>query len=151
MEEYTRMDPISEYMCRRCAMMGTYNRLVAQRDRLASIAPPTPPSLEQQITRDPTSVLLDSLTPPTASISASTTTSSKSKKNRLREVKKLLEKVRCAVDASDFEREIEGIRIERILGPAGKMINFARVSLSLFVVKVMSSQLTVSPLRHPRY
>lgn len=90
---------------------------------------------------DPTSINLDSISPsyPASTSSSATTTAtkagavSKSKKKRLNDVKKLLEQVRSAIDASDFEREIgDSVRIERVLGPAGKMINFARVSPPLF-------------------
>lgn len=97
MDEYTKIDPISEYSCRRCTLTATYDRLLAQQDRLSTPAEPD-------------------------------TALSKSKRNRLRDVKKLVEKVKSSIDATDYERDLgPEIRAEKVYGPAGKELKFARV------------------------
>lgn len=103
-------------------MLATFDRLAAQRDRLAS-SPPTPNPVTSAMEIDP--ALLDEklVVAPAGPAPAAT----KSKKNRLREVKKLVEQTRSAIDASDFERDMGPIKVEKVWGPAGKQIKFARV------------------------
>lgn len=50
-----------------------------------------------------------------------------SKKDRKRKIQKLVDKVQVAVDAADFEKEIEDVKMGRAETAAGKTVKFARV------------------------
>lgn len=118
MHEFTKTDLLSDYNCQRCAMLATLSRLQSQRDRLALTAAtptpiPTPPSNPFDLPPNP----------PASSGGKSTS----SKKDRKRKIQKLVDKVQVAVDAADFEREIEDVKLERAETAAGKTVKFARV------------------------
>jgi hypothetical protein len=52
-----------------------------------------------------------------------------SRKDRRRKVQKLVDRIKDAADAGDWERELgEDIKVERSEVAAGKMTRFARVS-----------------------
>lgn len=56
---------------------------------------------------------------------------SQSKKDRRKKVQKLVDRVKLALDAGDFEKELGSeIKVERVEGLAGKQVRFARVRCS---------------------
>lgn len=139
--EYTKTDLVSAYNCRRCALLATLSKYEAQRDRLALQPEPT------------TSTALDASTPvgtkrgqsrsrpanpfelpPEPALStAAPTKMTASRKDRRRKVQKIVDRIKDAADAGDWERELgEDIKVERSEVAAGKMTRFARVSSPAF-------------------
>ncbi|GAA5851001.1 hypothetical protein JCM8547_009152 [Rhodosporidiobolus lusitaniae] len=124
LQEYTKPDPITDYVCRKCSMLATLSRLEAQRDRLAlvpstsstptSLPPPASPANPFELPPEP----------PSSAAPAKMTSSSK---ERRRKIQKLVEKVQTAVDANDYEKDLgEDVKLERAEGAAGKMVKLAR-------------------------
>ncbi|KDE04054.1 hypothetical protein MVLG_05493 [Microbotryum lychnidis-dioicae p1A1 Lamole] len=149
LDEWTKLDLLSDYACRKCCLAATLTKLEEQRDRLA---------------------LVDSVTTLTASTENCTTTSSGSTSNRIvksseaanafellldsasystrtdavraapgvpkmtssranrrRKVQKIINQVKEAFDAGDYEKEFGNeVKVEKVFGPAGKLVRFAR-------------------------
>lgn len=133
------MELISDYACRRCSLLATHDKLLAQRDRLA-LAPPPPaaiPSLSSSYKPSliPASAASTPGEPPPAPASPFVIppppvqpVMTQSRKDRRRKVQKLVDRVKAALDAGDFERELgDEVKVERVEGPAGKQVRFARV------------------------
>ncbi|BGO88882.1 hypothetical protein NBRC10512_002239 [Rhodotorula toruloides] len=121
--EYTKTDLISEYDCRKCAMLATLAKLEGQRDRLALTASsdrassPPPPAKS----KNPFEL------PPEATTEGKAKTMTASRKDRRRKMQKLVDKVKSAVDAGDWEKEFgEDVKMERSGSAAGKLVRFAR-------------------------
>lgn len=122
--EYTKADLITEYDCRRCAMHATLARVEEQRDRLALVAPPvstspaSPPS-----GRNPYE-----LSPESAAGDGKVKTMTTSRKERRRKAQKIVDRVKAAVEAADWETSLgDDIKLEKGNSPAAKMVRFARV------------------------
>ena len=126
------MEVISDYICRKCSLLATRDKLVAQRDRLA-LAPSSSPS---------------PATPSNPFEIPTTLVMTQSRKDRRKKVQKLVDKVAAAIEAGDFERELgDDIRIERVEGPAGKLVRFARVSRPALTCRI--TRLTQQRDRRP--
>ena len=111
------MDLLSGYACRKCSIQATLLKLEAQRDRLALILPPLPPS-------DPS--------PPSSfdiPVQANTPVMTKSRKDRKKKVQALVARVKAVLEAADYEKSLPvEIKVERVEGPAGKTVRLSRVS-----------------------
>ncbi|KAK4052024.1 ubiquitin-specific protease ubp1 [Microbotryomycetes sp. JL201] len=144
LQEHTKIDLLSDYVCRKCSITATLDKLAAQRDRLALTVPPTearstvPPASAQvkdssakpQAMNGFSILEADASTSSGPSTTPTTTlkTMTSSRKDRKRKVQKVLDKLQAVTAASDFERELsgEGIKVEKVSGPAGKQTKFAR-------------------------
>jgi hypothetical protein len=102
-------------------MLATLSRLQTQRDRLAVVASSSPAPSPSKPPNNPFELPPE---PPSA-VAAGKMTSSK--KDRKRKIQKLVDRVQVAVDAADFEKEIEDVKMERAETAAGKTVKFARV------------------------
>lgn len=119
--EFTKLDLISDYACRKCSLLATRDKLVAQRDRLALALPPPPPPPSSS---PPNAFEIPPPPPPPTAAPAMT----QSRKDRRKKVQKLVDRVASAIAAGDFERELgDDIKVERVEGPAGRQVRFARV------------------------
>ncbi|GAA5896958.1 hypothetical protein JCM6882_007316 [Rhodosporidiobolus microsporus] len=124
--EYTKTDLLSEYNCRKCAMIATLAKLKSQRDRLAGTAldspspaspAPTPPSNPFELPPEP----------PSAAAANGSKAMTSSRKDRRRKIQKMLDRVQAVVDAEDYEKELgEDIKVGNPGTAAGKLIRFAR-------------------------
>ncbi|KAL8291931.1 hypothetical protein RQP46_002189 [Phenoliferia psychrophenolica] len=122
LSEYTKMDLLSDYNCRKCSLLATRDKLVAQRDRLA-LAAPTTSSSSPSASPSPSPTPNPFDLPPSATPPVMT----QSRKDRRKKVQKLVDKVSAAIAAGDFERELgDDVKVERVEGPAGKLVRFAR-------------------------
>ncbi|KAM0788045.1 hypothetical protein ACM66B_006243 [Microbotryomycetes sp. NB124-2] len=135
LQEHTKVDLLSDYVCRKCSVTATLDKLAAQRDRLAlTNAQPAASDKSSNLGSNGFNLL-------TTDASTTTTTTTKpsverpnqivmtsSRKDRKRKVQKTLDKLKAVTEASDFERELsrEGIKVENVSGPAGKQTKFAR-------------------------
>lgn len=120
------MELISEYTCRACSLRATLAKLVTQRDRLAALpsaAPtPAPPAASTSALAKANAFDL----PPDPAPAPSTKMSA-ARKERRRKVQRLVERVEGVVEAGDFEKELgDEVKVERVAGPAGKQVRFAR-------------------------
>ncbi|GAA6000785.1 hypothetical protein JCM10207_004659 [Rhodosporidiobolus poonsookiae] len=119
--EYTKADLLSDYNCRRCAMLATLDKLKAQRDRVALTASDSPAARASPASPGNR---FDLPPEPPASESKKMTSS---RKERRRKLQKLVERVQEVVDAGDYEKELGGeVKMERAEGAAGKVVRFAR-------------------------
>lgn len=126
--EYTKPDLLSDYACRKCSMLATLEKYKSQRDRLAGLvvppsSNPTPPSSTNTNPFD---------LPATTTKGGGDTKMTTSRKDRLKKVGKLVEKVQSVVDAGDYEKPLEiesggAIKVEKVGTAAGKSVNLARV------------------------
>jgi ubiquitin carboxyl-terminal hydrolase 1 len=120
--ETIKQDLLSDYACRRCSLSATYEKLLAQRDRLSATPdlapPPAPLSPSGKFDLPPTP-------------NAVSTTMTASRKARFKKTAKLVDKVKSLIAAGDFENELieekDGVKVERVRGIASKVIRFARV------------------------
>ncbi|GJN87889.1 hypothetical protein Rhopal_000844-T1 [Rhodotorula paludigena] len=121
--EYTKADLITEYDCRRCAMHATLARVEEQRDRLALVAPPAPASPASPPSgRNPYE-----FPPETAAGNGKVKTMTTSRKERRRKAQKIVDRVKAAVEAADWETSLgDDIKLEKGNSPAAKMVRFAR-------------------------
>ncbi|SCV72838.1 BQ2448_4375 [Microbotryum intermedium] len=156
LDEWTKLDLLSDYACRKCCLAATLTKLESQRDRLALVDSATTltntptASAERSTSNSNASTsngaqrssnahafdpLLDSVFDPASSSSptndpaASRMTSSRA--NRRRKVQKTINQVKEAWDAGDYEKEFGSeIKVEKVFGPAGKLVRFARRPLA---------------------
>lgn len=121
LQEHTKIDLLSDYACRKCSVTATLDKLQAQRDRLALTQPE---SKDSPSTSTPSNAF-DLPPEPTA-----TPKMTASRKDRKRKTQKLVDRLQAVLDAGDFERELgsDGIKLDKVFGPAGKQTKFARVS-----------------------
>lgn len=113
---------LSDYACRKCAVVATLDKYVAQRDRLASGAAP---EVKGPILDTASTNRFDTPQPALVTGKASMTSS---RKDRLRKTQKLVDKLEATIAAADYERVLgDDIKVEKVYGAAGKMIRFARV------------------------
>ncbi|KAH9899484.1 hypothetical protein C8Q73DRAFT_680054 [Cubamyces lactineus] len=87
LEDYTRLELLSDCICRKCSMLATHKRLEQEAERL------------------------------TEASSASTDPSS-SKKKRARDARKLLGRVKAALDEGRIEEDIKGVKMEKVFSRA---------------------------------
>jgi len=130
LEEYTRLEMLTDCICRKCSVLATHKRLLQEMKSLQeAIEPLSPPVAETSSSAAPGS-------PPSTSSSspAKPVKVSNSKKKRYRDVKKMEEKVKVALAEGRIEDEsyLEGVRIEKVVSPAStKQAMIARVSVIL--------------------
>lgn len=127
------MDLLSDYACRRCSIRATLDKLEAQRDRLALSSAPAPsPASTAPATSSTSSNAFDLPEQPVPTVAPAMTAS---RKERKRKVQRLVDKVTAVLEAGDYEKELgDDIKVERVEGPAGKIVRFARVRALLFRV-----------------
>ncbi|KAK4051260.1 ubiquitin-specific protease ubp1 [Microbotryomycetes sp. JL221] len=134
LREYTKIDLLSDYTCQKCSVLATLDKLKAQRDRLALS---TSNGFDQvESSSDKQTLITNDNSFQTLPLDASTSTNTlkqsktmtSSRKDRRRKVQRLLDKLESIVSSSDFEKDLknDGIKFEKIIGPAGKQIKFAR-------------------------
>ncbi|CDO69582.1 hypothetical protein BN946_scf184759.g22 [Trametes cinnabarina] len=83
LEDYTRLELLSDCICRKCSMLATYKRLEQEAEKLTEAA---------QATNDPSS----------------------SKKKRARDARRLLARVKAALDEGRIEEDIKGVKLEKV-------------------------------------
>ncbi|KAF8165783.1 hypothetical protein B0H34DRAFT_690456 [Crassisporium funariophilum] len=138
LEDYTRLEILKDCICRKCSVLATHRRLLQEVRNLedalappsspsASIAPLASPSSGTQPTSpsgsspfSPSSPAASSSAMPGSSSNLTKSKPSQSKKKRLREVKRMEQRVREALSEGRIEDEqlLEGIRLERVVSPA---------------------------------
>ncbi|GAA5876882.1 hypothetical protein JCM3774_000798 [Rhodotorula dairenensis] len=129
--EFTKTDLVSAYNCRRCAMLATLSKYEGQRDRLTLgsettplLDPPKATESKQPRLRGPANPFE---LPPEPTVPATAPKMTASRKDRRRKVQKLVDRIKDAAVAGDWERELgEDIKVERSEVAAGKMTRFAR-------------------------
>ena len=125
LEEYTRLEMLTDCICRKCSVLATHKRLLEEMKSLQeALAPQPSPTPETPF--EPGSPLASSSTP------AKRAKVSNSKKKRYREVKKMEKKVKVALEEGRIEDEsfLEGVRVEKVVSPAStKQAMIARVSV----------------------
>ncbi|KAF9527988.1 hypothetical protein CPB83DRAFT_855133 [Crepidotus variabilis] len=125
-EDYTRLEILKDCVCRKCSVLATHKRLLTELKTLeeALIIPPTSPtSTPSKLSSNVTPFTASS---PVASSSSMPQTSpqkskpSQSKKKRYKEVKKMEQRVRAALEEGRIEDEtlFEGVRLEKVVSPA---------------------------------
>lgn len=125
LQEYTKMELLSEYTCRRCSLSATHEKLLAQRDRLALPSSTSTPPLSTSSSTNTITTESPFVIPP----SPPNPTMTQSRKDRKKKVQKLVDRVKNVIDTGDFEKELgSDIKVEKVAGPAGKQLRFARVS-----------------------
>ncbi|KAI8982742.1 hypothetical protein BD414DRAFT_490985 [Trametes punicea] len=87
LEDYTRLELLSDCICRKCSMLATYRRLEQEAERLTEAS---------QASNDPSS----------------------SKKKRARDARKLLARVKAALDEGRIEEDIKGVKMEKVVSRA---------------------------------
>ncbi|TFY52843.1 hypothetical protein EVJ58_g9784 [Rhodofomes roseus] len=87
LDDYTRLEILTDCICRKCSMLATYRRLEAEAEKLAEIA---------STDHDP----------------------STSKKKRAREARKLVARVKAALDDGRIEEDIKGVKMEKVFSRA---------------------------------
>ncbi|KAF7795265.1 hypothetical protein EIP86_006417 [Pleurotus ostreatoroseus] len=114
--DYTRLEVLTDCVCRKCSMMATAAKLEADADRLAvpEAMSPTSPSTPSS-SSNPYSELVSSSSP------------SSSKRRRAREARKLAVKVKQALEEGRIEEDIKGVKMERVIsGASTKQAMIAR-------------------------
>ncbi|GAA5979230.1 hypothetical protein JCM10908_002848 [Rhodotorula pacifica] len=133
--EYTKTDLISAYNCRRCAMLATLAKYESQRDRLALATDTAPKAEPSPVRKNGSKTASSSIKaaanpfelPPEPVAPVATPKMTASRKDRRRKVQKLVDRIKDAADAGDWERDLgEDIKVERSEVAAGKMTRFAR-------------------------
>lgn len=115
-------------------MLATLSKYEGQRDRLAlgpettpQLASPKTPETKQSKTSGRAANPFE--LPPEPAASAVARKMTTSRKDRRRKVQKLVDRIKDATLAGDWERELgDEIKVERSEVAAGKMTRFARVS-----------------------
>lgn len=103
-------------------MLATLAKLEAQRDRLALNAPSDSATSPPAKTKNPFEL------PPEVTADGKVKTMTASRKDRRRKMQKLVDKVKSAVEAGDWEKQFgEEVKMERSGSAAGKLVRFARV------------------------
>ncbi|OJT09507.1 Ubiquitin carboxyl-terminal hydrolase 16 [Trametes pubescens] len=87
LEDYTRLELLSDCICRKCSMLATYRRLEQEAERLTEAA---------QASNNPSS----------------------SKKKRARDTRKLMSRVKAAIDEGRIEEDIAGVKTEKVFSRA---------------------------------
>ncbi|SCZ92047.1 BZ3500_MvSof-1268-A1-R1_Chr5-3g08301 [Microbotryum saponariae] len=142
LDEWTKLDLLSDYACRKCCLAATLTKLEEQRDRLALVDSVTTLTASTEgCTTNPSGStsnrvvkssdanafepLLDSTSSSTtidAGRAAPAPKMTSSRANRRRKVQKLINQVKEAWDAGDYEKEFGNeLKVEKVLGPAGKL------------------------------
>lgn len=142
LEDYTRLEILKDCICRKCSVLATHKRLLAELKTLEeALAPVTSPaSSTVGLSTSPSSSNPFSPSSPVASSSAmpsspQKTKPSQSKKKRYKEVKKMEQRVKTALVEGRIEDEtlLEGVRLEKVVSPAStKQAMIARVSSPSF-------------------
>lgn len=105
--EFTKMETLSDCICRKCSMLATQRKLQAEVDKL------------------------------TAPTDAPETTS---RKKRIRDARRLLSKVKAALDEGRIEEDIKGLTLERVVSRySTKQTMLARVCSSMCFLSVTDS------------
>ncbi|KAH9948773.1 hypothetical protein B0H21DRAFT_689520 [Amylocystis lapponica] len=87
LEDYTRLELLTDCICRKCSMLATYERLAREADKLVS-----PAHGEHEV--------------------------SASRKKRAREAKKLVLRVKAALNDGRIEEDISGVKMEKVFSKA---------------------------------
>ncbi|KAI0775875.1 hypothetical protein BD413DRAFT_524793 [Trametes elegans] len=87
LEEYTKLELLSDCICRKCSMLATYRRLEEEANKLTEAS---------QASNNPSS----------------------SKKKRAQEARKLLARVKAALDEGRIEEDIKGVKMEKVFSRA---------------------------------
>ncbi|PPQ76297.1 hypothetical protein CVT24_009145 [Panaeolus cyanescens] len=116
LEDYTRLEILNDCICRKCSVVATQRRL---REELKTLQDALAP---QGSTSASISALSSSAPMPSSSSSSSPSKSkpSNSKKKRYREVKRMEERVRNALEQGRIEDDaiFEGIRLDKVVSSA---------------------------------
>ncbi|ORY55524.1 hypothetical protein BCR35DRAFT_322694 [Leucosporidium creatinivorum] len=165
LREHTKMDLLSDYACRKCSVLATLDKITAQRDRLAlasssaevaALSSPLSPATRPTTTTTSRSSASRSSTPtrsnPSPFIAPPPSTPpamTQSRRDRLRKTQKLVDRLQSIVEAGDWEKELgkefEGSgKVERVEGPAGKVVRFARTPSILPIHLSRSTYYTTS-------
>lgn len=97
LEDFSKLEVLDEYNCRRCSIQATLDRLRHQSD---------------------------------ASRPEAGTDVTPSKKKRMREVQKQINRLKACLDEENVEKEFAELRLERAPRPATKQCMFSRVGRS---------------------
>ncbi|KAH9927275.1 uncharacterized protein B0H18DRAFT_1003829 [Fomitopsis serialis] len=87
LDDYTRLEILTDCICRKCSMLATYRRLEVEAEKLTELA---------NADQDPTA----------------------SKKKRAREARKLVARVKAALDDGRIEEDIKGVKMEKVFSRA---------------------------------
>ncbi|KZT70350.1 cysteine proteinase [Daedalea quercina L-15889] len=87
LDDYTRLEILTDCICRKCSMLATYRRLEAEAEKLTDLA---------NADQDP----------------------STSKKKRAREARKLVARMKAALDDGRIEEDIKGVKMEKVFSRA---------------------------------
>ncbi|GAA6009852.1 hypothetical protein JCM11491_000839 [Sporobolomyces phaffii] len=138
LQDYTKPDLLSDYACRKCAMLATLDKYKSQRDRLAGLIPTSTPAAMSNAFELPPGG--EATTPSNGKDTKMTT----SRKERKRKIGKLVDRIQTVVDAGDYEKPLEddasGIKMERVGTAAGKSVNLARTPRLLLIHLNRSTQ-----------
>lgn len=93
--DYTRIEILDDCICRKCSMVATHRRLVAEVERISIPASTTASS-------------------PSSNPGASSSSVSSSQKKKAREIRKLEARVKAAIEEGRIEDDIKGVKMEKV-------------------------------------
>jgi ubiquitin carboxyl-terminal hydrolase 1 len=133
LEEYTRLEILKDCICRKCSVLATHQRLLREIETLEEALGASGMTTSAAISA---SGVFSSGSPLAASTSMPSTSPAKSKpsnskKKRLKDVKRMEQRVKTALTEGRIEDDslLEGVRLERVVSPAStKQAMIARVS-----------------------
>lgn len=132
LEEYTRLEMLTDCICRKCSVLATHKRLLEEMKTLQEALAPQPSPIATASTPfEPGSPVASSSSMP-SSTPPKRAKVSNSKKKRFKEVKKMEKRVKIALEEGRIEDEsyLEGVRIEKVVSSAStKQAMIARVSV----------------------
>lgn len=117
--DYTRLEVLTDCICRRCSMEATYEKYAKE----GVLEKPTSPS-SSPTTASPVRDAFDG---------ASATPISKSKKKRAQEARKLASRVKALIDEGRVEEDVKGVQVVRVTRASTKQAMVARVSTPIMI------------------
>ncbi|EKM60024.1 uncharacterized protein PHACADRAFT_250878 [Phanerochaete carnosa HHB-10118-sp] len=110
--DYTRLEVLTDCICRRCSMEATYEKYAKEGVVEKPISPPASSSA--------------TLPTPDATDSVPMTPVSKSKKKRAQESRKLASRVKDLIDAGRVEEDVKGVQVVKVARASTKQAMVAR-------------------------
>lgn len=122
LEEYTKLELLSDCICRKCSMKATLKRCMAETERLEAAMYPHGVSNGHTHRASEAEASSESLSSP-----------SLGKKKRLREAKKVEARVRSALEHGRVEEDLKGVKMEKVFSKVStKQAMIARVRPTAF-------------------
>ncbi|GJE87390.1 cysteine proteinase [Phanerochaete sordida] len=109
--DYTRLEVLTDCICRRCSMEATYQKYAKE----GAVEKPTTPSTSPIVT-----------SPVQDATNSATHAMTKSKKKRIQETRKLAGRVKALIDEGRVEEDVKGVQIVKVTRASTKQAMVAR-------------------------